>query len=385
MRFKSKRKDFYQPRKNKRAPIFTSVKHCNAFLLPLLFLFSSCDEKKSTLHPERSAITESVYASGAIKAQDQYTVFPVVSGILSDFLASDGDSVRIGDTLCIIRGEVSDLQRENARLLYELSQENASPGSDRIREAELAVKTAHEKFQLDSSLYDRQKRLWEKKIGSRVEFEQRELAMSQSKSSWLSAKSRLEVLKSQLSNEQKRANVGYRIADEQRSDYAVRSLVNGKIFSTAKERGELVGPQTPLAVIGSSDSFVIELQIDENDITRIQIGQLVLLSLDSYADQVFEAHVSRIYPMMDSRTRTFKVEAIFEKAPASLFPNMTVEANVVIHEKKEALLIPRQYLIEDRYVLLENGDTVEVQIGLSDFRKVEILSGIDTSSALILP
>jgi HlyD family secretion protein len=359
----------------------TSVRYLSLGLL----LLWSCKEKKTTIYPEKNNITESVYASGIIKALDQYTVFPVVSGILNEFIASDGDSIRIGDTLCIIRGDVSELQRENARLLYELSRENALPGGDRIREADLIVKTSYEKYQLDSSLFDRQKRLWEKKIGSKIELEQRELAMSQSKSSWLSAKSRLEVLKKQLKNEQSRAQVGYQIAEEQESDFAVRSLVNGLVFSTSKEKGELVGPQTPLAVIGSSNSFVIELMIDENDITRVQMGQLVLLSLDSYGDEVFEARVSRVYPMMDARTRTFKVEAIFEKAPSSLFPNMTVEANVVIREKKDAVLIPRKYLLEDRFVLLENGDTVEVKTGLSDFRKVEILEGIDISTALILP
>lgn len=355
------------------------------YLSLLLLLLGSCKEKKNTLFPEKNNITESVYASGTIKALDQYTVFPVVSGILSDFITSDGDSIRIGDTLCIIRGDVSELQRENARLLYELSRDNASPGGDRLREAEMMVKTSYDKYQLDSSLFDRQKRLWDKKIGSKIEFEQRELAMSQSKSNWLTAKSRLEVLKSQLKNEQARAQVGYQIAEEQQSDFAVRSLVNGLVFSTSKVKGELVGPQTPLAVIGSSSSFVIELMIDEDDITQVQMGQLVLLSLDSYGDDVFEARVSRVYPMMDARTRSFKVEAIFEKSPPALFPNMTVEANVVIREKKDALLIPRKYLIEDRYVLLENGDTLEVKIGLSDFRKVEILEGLDISTALILP
>ncbi len=345
----------------------------------------SCGKKEEGIRPEKNKITESVYASGSIKALDQYTVYPTVSGILSDFIVSDGDSIRIGDTLCLIRGDVSELQRENARLLYELTRENATPGSDRIREAELAVKTALEKFQLDSSLFDRQKRLWEKNIGSKVEFEQRELAKNQSKSAWLSAKSKLEVLKTQLTNDSQRANVGYQIATEQTSDYAVRSLVNGKVFSTSKERGELVGPQTPLAVIGSSNSFVIELQIDENDITKIQIGQVVILSLDSYGEEVFEARVSRIYPLMDQRSRTFKAEALFVNMQSQLYPNMTVEANVVIREKQDALLIPREFLLQDRFVISENGDTLEVQTGLMDFRRVEIIGGIDTSTVLIAP
>jgi multidrug efflux pump subunit AcrA (membrane-fusion protein) len=218
-----------------------------------------------------------------------------------------------------------------------------------------------------------------------VEFEQRELAKNQSKSAWLSAKSKLEVLKTQLTNDSQRANVGYQIATEQTSDYAVRSLVNGKVFSTSKERGELVGPQTPLAVIGSSNSFVIELQIDENDITKIQIGQVVILSLDSYGEEVFEARVSRIYPLMDQRSRTFKAEALFVNMQSQLYPNMTVEANVVIREKQDALLIPREFLLQDRFVISENGDTLEVQTGLMDFRRVEIIGGIDTSTVLIAP
>ena len=77
--------------------------------------------------------------------------------------------------------------------------------------------------------------------------------------------------------------------------------------------------------------------------------------MDSYKSQVFEARILAIDPMMNMRTRSFKAEAIFTKKPAELFPNLTVEANIVILSKQEALTIPRNYLIDGSCVLLEGG------------------------------
>jgi HlyD family secretion protein len=65
--------------------------------LPFLFLalfIVSCKSKVETFKPERSSITESVYASGVIKSKNQYQVFPSVNGIIDTVLVSEGDSVK---------------------------------------------------------------------------------------------------------------------------------------------------------------------------------------------------------------------------------------------------------------------------------------------------
>ena len=151
-----------------------------------------------------------------------------------------------------------------------------------------------------------------------------------------------------------------------------------------KEQGELVTSLSALAVIGA-DEFIIELNVDEFDIVKIMPGQQVIIRMDSYKSQVFEANVLSIYPMMNERTRTFKVDAVFTKKPEVLFPNLSLEANIVIKTKQNVLTIPRNYLLNDSTVVLENGAEQKIKIGLMDYSLAEILSGINSSSKITLP
>ena len=101
--------------------------------------------------------------------------------------------------------------------------------------------------------------------------------------------------------------------------------------------------------------------------------------------KVFEAIVTKIEPIMNERSKTFVVEAAFKTRPEVLYPNITFEANIVLEQKDNALLIPRNYLINESQVIKSNGDTVQVAIGLKDYQKVEILSGITAQDELLKP
>ncbi len=161
--------------------------------------------------------------------------------------------------------------------------------------------------------------------------------------------------------------------------------MDGKVYSINKEQNELVTTQQPIAVIGDAEVFLIELNIDEHDIVKIKTGQQVLIRMDSYKGEVFEGLISSIDPMMNERTRTFKAEATFVKKPATLYPNLTVEANIVISTKQNALTIPRNYLVNDSSVMLSNGDLQKVKTGLMDYNLVEVTDGITATTKIILP
>jgi multidrug efflux pump subunit AcrA (membrane-fusion protein) len=107
--------------------------------------------------------------------------------------------------------------------------------------------------------------------------------------------------------------------------------------------------------------------------------------MDSYKNQVFEAVVSKIYPIMDLRSRTFKIEAHFLNPPKKLYPNLTAEANIVITTKKNAITIPKSYLINGEYVLVNSDEKRKVVTGLSDYQKVEIISGLQQNESIYLP
>ena len=130
---------------------------------------------------------------------------------------------------------------------------------------------------------------------------------------------------------------------------------------------------------------MLELQVDEYDVEKIKPGQKLLLTMDSYKNKVFEATVTRIIPFMSDRTRSFTVEAAFVTRPPVLYPNLTVEANIVIQTKEKAITIPTDYLLNDSLVILPSGEKKKVVTGLKDYRKVEIISGLTAADEIVKP
>ena len=107
--------------------------------------------------------------------------------------------------------------------------------------------------------------------------------------------------------------------------------------------------------------------------------------MDSYKSEVFEAKIIAIDPMMNIRTRSFQAEAIFIKKPGQLFPNLSVEVNILINSKRDVLTIPRIYLVNDTCVLLKGGKFQKVETGLMDYDLVEIKSGLNEGTTIELP
>jgi multidrug efflux pump subunit AcrA (membrane-fusion protein) len=160
-------------------------------------------------------------------------------------------------------------------------------------------------------------------------------------------------------------------------------MVDGLVYALNVEVGELVTPQTPIAVLGEKDKYILKMQVDEYDIDKISLGQKALITLNSERNSVYESRITKIYPLMNTMTRTFEVEAEFTKRPKKLFPNVSFEASIVIQTKKDALLIPREYLQEDNIVLLKGGEQVKVTTGLMDYKMVEILSGLKKTDEIV--
>jgi RND family efflux transporter MFP subunit len=343
----------------------------------------SCGKKQETSLPSLGPITESIYASGVLKTADQYQAYVTVNGIISQILVKEGDSVHIGSPLVSITNETQRFAAENASLAANFNDFSANSG--KLDEAKLVIESAKNKFKLDSALYFRQKNLWEQQIGTKVDLEIKELAFQTSKSNYLSAIQRFRDLKRSLAFNSSQAKKNLQISANQAQDFILRSKTNGIVYSILKSMGEIVSPQSPIAVIGNYQDFVLEMQVDENDILRVQNGQKVIVTLDSYKNQAFEARVSKISEIMNERSKTFLVEATFTKAPPKLFPNITFEANILLNKKENVLLIPRNYLKQDSIVTLASGEERIVKVGLKDFQKAEILSGLKVSDEIVKP
>lgn len=353
--------------------------------IAFLLLFASCTTSTEQTSPEWGPITEAVYASGVVKAADQYNAFASTSGILLDALVEEGDTVKAGQPLFLIDDRAAALGQRKAELALELVSRNAEDGSPLLRELELSADLARTRLVNDSLLFTRQQALWAQRIGSQAEFEQRELAYQASRTAHANALAALEDTRQRLRNELGVARIEQARSQVSAGDLTVRSLADARVYDVMIEEGELVTPQKPLAVLGSAERFIIELQVDQQDIARVREGQRVLLTMDSHQGRAIEAVVTRVLPILDQRSRTFTVEAGFTEQPERLAPYLTAEANIIVQHKPRALTIPTEYLIDGRYVLTDGGDTAAVTAGLHDLQRTEILSGLDSTMQLTKP
>ncbi len=349
----------------------------------VFFLFTSCKSKQEKINPVEEKITESVYASGVVKSKNQYQVFSAVNGLVAQVLVTEGDIVKKGDPIIRLSNSTAQLNSENARISADYS--SVAANTEKLNELKINIDLAKTKMENDASLLERQRNLWAQQIGSRNEVDQRELAYKSSLNAYEAAKLRYTELQKQISFQAKQSQKNLQISNTVAGDYTIKSETEGKVYSILKEKGEMVNTQSPVALVGDSLAFTLELQVDEYDIARVRAGQKIVLSMDSYKGQVFEAVVEKINPLMSERSKSFTIEASFVTQPPAMYPNLTCEANIVIQEKEKTLTIPRAYLQENDYVLLANKEKRKVTTGLKDYQKVEILSGLTINDIILKP
>lgn len=350
----------------------------------VLLLIISCGEQREKIFPKKVTLTESVYASVTVQPDSLYQVYAAVAGILDNNLVEEGDSVKKGTPLLQIINNTPKLNAENAKLSLQLARENYDGSSAVLKSLEDEIQSATWTFQNDSVNYFRQQRLWEQKIGSKVDYDNRKLTYELSRNNLNLLKSSYARTKNELRTQVQQALNNLKTSQIATEDFTVISKINGKVYALFKNPGEIVTTLEPLASVGSDATFIIELLVDEVDIVKLSLGQKVLVTLDAYQDQVFEAKVYKIYPRKEERSQTFKVEALFKDPPTKLYPGLAGEGNIIIAERSEVLAIPKSYLINGNQVQTE-GDLVTVKIGLQNLDQVEILEGIDIKTPILKP
>lgn len=353
-------------------------------LAPVLMFLAGCGEKQETITPQLQDITESVYASVTVQPDSMYLAHAAVTGILERNLVEEGQLVADGAVLLRVTDRSPELTTENARLQMELAIANYEGENSVLKDLAAQIRTAELTFEDDSLNYRRQEKLWAQQIGSQAAFEARQLAYERSGNQLAQLRSEYRRVQNELRTKMDQARNAYESSRANSEEFTLRSTIDGKVYALYKEPGEVVMPNEPLAMIGSRDTFVAELLVDEVDVVRVKTGQIALISLDAYGDQVFKAVVDKIYPQKDQRNQTFKVEARFSEPPETLYPGLSGEANIVIARREGVLTIPRSYLVGKDSVLTPEG-LQKVTTGLHTLERVEITSGLEPGSQLLNP
>ncbi len=352
--------------------------------LAALVVLASCGSDRETTTPSVGPITESVYASGVVKAAGQYQVYPTATGQVVALLVKEGDTVKAGTPLLRIDDRSTSASARSASAQVRLLEQNASDSGPVLVQLRESLVQARDRFAVDSANYERQKGLWAQQIGSKSELEQRELAFNTSKAAVVRATKALTETRDRLRTELEVARNNAAISVAGNDDRSPASLIDGIVYDLLVEPGELASPQKAVAVVGSATDLYLELEVDEKDIARVQVGQPVAVTLELF-EEAYDAAVIRIIPLMDPRSRTFTVEARFVKAPPKLFPNLTAEANILLQRKERAITIPASYLVDGTHVLTGEEERRQVRTGLRDLERVEILDGLDSNTVIYKP
>ncbi len=356
-------------------PIFTGL---------LVLTLWSCGEDREEFRVERSGITESVYSTVTVQPDSLYLAYAAVGGILDKNLVEEGTVVLKGDPIAQIINSAPKLNRENARLALDLAKQNYRGDNAVLKSLKEQIEAATLQYTNDSLNFQRQKALWEQGIGSKAEFDSRKLAFELSQNNLRLKKSAYAQTEHELETKYRQARNNYQTSIIAAADFIIESKIDGTVYALYKNPGEIVTTMEPVAAVGSTTDFLIEMLVDEVDIVKLSVGQRTLISLDAYPSQVFEARLSKIYPKKDERSQTFTVEALFLSPPSKLYPGLSGEGNIIIDHRDDALIIPTEYLVNDSLVETEQGQ-VSIKTGLRDLDRVEIISGIDAGTVLLKP
>jgi multidrug efflux system membrane fusion protein len=299
--------------------------------LGILIKYFYFSKKLETAKPTRGPSVEAVFASGNIESTVMYPVSPRTSGKLISILADEGQEVSENQIL----GKL-----ENDHLVSKV--------------LELEARAKYLEHELS-----RQDFLIKNKATSIENFQR-------IKSELLALKSTVEAAKTEV-------------------DYmSLKSLSPGRLIKRDGEIGQLIQANQEVFWIASGENR-ISAEVDEEDISKVLVGQKVLIRSDAFSGKIFNGKVQSITPKGDSTSRSYRVRITFtEDTP--LLIGMTVENNIVIRETANALLVPSTSVIKDHVWILENGKTnkKKVIVGAKGAEKFEILDGLSENDTILV-
>jgi RND family efflux transporter MFP subunit len=280
---------------------------------------------------------------GNVKTKQNVLVYPEMAGTLESVLVKEGQRVTKGDVLAII---------DDGGMAQQVAQLEAT--------TELARTT-----------FERQKRLWDQKIGSEIQF-------LQSKTNYQAQKNSLAQLKKQLEKS------------------SITAPFNGIIDDVIKDQGTVVapGPGSEVFRIINLQNMYLEADIPESYIASIKKGKDVEVDFPIIGKMV-KTTIRQTGNFINPANRTFKAEISVPNKDKSIKPNLTAKLKINDYTNPSAILIPQSIISENaegkQYVyVIEKikgnigfAKQVVVTTGRTQGDVIEILSGVSSGDLLI--
>lgn len=356
------------------------------YAVALLSFLSACGGKENTVKVTKRNLTEVVYASGNLYPVDEYKLISSVPGYIAEIFKNEGDTINTGDELILISTPNRSSESNAASIALKVALNNSSPNGPVLSQIKQRLLAAQKRASTDSLNLARYTRL--AAVGA---FAQADLdkAATQAESSMreaLAIADQLEAQKVALEAELANARNRFNQAGNNLSDGLLRSKLDGTLYQLLKQTGDFVNINEPIALVGTSSNPVARLSIDESDYELIRLGQQVQIGIDAYPGKLFNATITKIYPVLNRTEQAFKVDASFTGESPALIYGLNLEANVIVRTGKDVLTIPRSALMAgDSVQVLKDGkkQKIKVKTGITDLVNIEITEGLSENDEVI--
>ena len=244
--------------------------------------------KVATEKVERRNITETVNASGKVYPEIEVKVSPDISGEIVELQVKEGDSVRRGQVLAKIYADIYSTQRNQAAA--EVNRQQAMVDNSKAQ-----LESLKSALELAKNTFARQKQLLAEKIISTAEFEQAQNTLQAAQANYNAALQNIRSGEAGIAGS--RASLDR--ANKDLSRTAVLSPMSGVVSLLNVKAGERVVGNSMMAgteMMRIADMSLIEVQVEvgENDIPKVKLGDSALVEVDAYNNRKFKGLVTQI-------------------------------------------------------------------------------------------
>ncbi|QXP61019.1 efflux RND transporter periplasmic adaptor subunit [Olleya sp. HaHaR_3_96] len=298
----------------------------------------------TTFEAKEEVFNHVLELQGNVTTKNLLIITPEYNGILTNVYVKEGQRVSKGQVLA------------------------------KIDDGGLSQQLAQYKIQSDlaKTTFERQKRLWDQKIGSEIQF-------LQAQSSYQSQQEAINQIQQQLNKT------------------TVRAPFSGTIDDVITEKGSVVGAgQTPLMQIVNLDNMYIETDVPESYVSSVIKGKNVNVEF-AVLGKTIDTKVRQAGDVINPANRTFKVEIGVPNKDKSIKPNLTARLKINDYTNEKAILVPQSIISEnaegEQYVYIvsdkkENNEgtvnKVIIKTGKTQGDVIEVLHGIPNGAELIL-
>ena len=353
---------------------------------------------------ERGDLARVVVATGKIQPLSKAEIKSKASGIVKKIYVDYGDRVKSGQILAeldkvqleaALRASRANLQaaeaaRESAKAALERNKVDAE-GPD-VPFLKLSMERARQMFKdgvMYKSLVEDSEKNYQLALNKQTSA-QRNLLVSQA-----------EIAKAEAQAAQAKAATDN--AEEDLRNSTIISPIDGLVLSRDVNVGDAVssililGSQaTPIMSLGDVSEVYVQGKVDEADIGKVYLNQSARIVVESFKDKKFTGKVTKISPLGKEKDNvtTFEVRVSISNSTGELKANMSANAEILLEEKKNVLMVPEAAMIydKDRNAQVEIPDAkgengkkkLSVKLGISNGVKTEIVSGLNEKQKVIL-